>query len=86
MLLFIDKLNCLKKPDTCTDFKILEKHKNYSRPIILQHFPTYRKSDQSCREHDSPRLEEYREKWDVLSKSSTDWIGMHSVIRTNELY
>ncbi|XP_059221009.1 metallophosphoesterase 1 homolog isoform X2 [Stomoxys calcitrans] len=69
------KLNCLKRPEACEDLHTLQKHKKYSRPIILQHFPTYRNSDVSCREHDSPIIEEYREKWEVLSKNSTDWLG-----------
>ncbi|XP_065356655.1 metallophosphoesterase 1 homolog [Calliphora vicina] len=70
-----DKLNCLKSPKDCTDIKTLENHQHYSRPIVLQHFPTYRASDKSCREHDAPHIEEYREKWEVLSKNSTDWLG-----------
>ncbi|XP_061389513.1 metallophosphoesterase 1 homolog [Musca vetustissima] len=70
-----DKLNCLKNLNTCNDLRTIEEHVNYSRPIILQHFPTYRKSDQSCREHDSPNIEEYREKWEVLSKNATYWLG-----------
>ncbi|XP_019893765.1 metallophosphoesterase 1 homolog isoform X2 [Musca domestica] len=69
------KLHCLRNLNTCNDFETIKEHVNYSRPIVLQHFPTYRKSDRSCREHDSLRIEEYREKWEVLSKNSTDWLG-----------
>lgn len=47
----------------------------YSQPIILQHFPMYRKSDEDCLEHDSPEIENFREKWEVLSKESTDLLG-----------
>ncbi|KAM7353553.1 per1-like protein PGAP5 [Cochliomyia hominivorax] len=70
-----DKLNCFKTPKNCTDALLLKEHQHYSRPIVLQHFPTYRESDQSCRSHDSPHIEEYRENWEVLSKNSTDWLG-----------
>ncbi|XP_075152076.1 per1-like protein PGAP5 [Haematobia irritans] len=70
-----DILNCLKQNSTCKDREVLRQHKRYSRPIILQHFPTYRKSDLSCREHDAPLMEDYREQWEVLSKNSTDWLG-----------
>lgn len=41
----------------------------------MQHFPTYRKSDAVCREHDAPSIEFFRENWEVLSRKSTDLIG-----------
>ncbi|KAI8118027.1 putative metallophosphoesterase 1 [Lucilia cuprina] len=70
-----DKLNCLKNPKKCTKAQTLKDNQHYSRPIVLQHFPTYRVSDRVCRQHDAPNIEEYREKWEVLSKNSTDWLG-----------
>lgn len=47
----------------------------YSQPIVLQHFPTFRKSDLRCVEKDSTNNDKYREKWEVLSRDSTDLIG-----------
>ena len=73
--IFLAKLNCFKSPNTCADLKALESRLPYSRPIVLQHFPTYRSSDKTCRVHDAPHFEEYREKWEVLSKDATDWLG-----------
>ncbi|XP_055637439.1 metallophosphoesterase 1 homolog [Toxorhynchites rutilus septentrionalis] len=51
------------------------KLEEYSQPIILQHFPMHRDSDKLCKEHDSPEMELYRERWEVISKESTDLIG-----------
>ncbi|XP_036329590.1 metallophosphoesterase 1 homolog [Rhagoletis pomonella] len=70
-----EQLTCLKNRKTCTDIHALKVHKTYSRPILMQHFPTYRKSDAACREHDAPNIELFRENWEVLSKESTDLIG-----------
>lgn len=47
----------------------------YSKPVLLQHFPTYRKSDNECEEHDSYEVEINKEKWDVLSMNATDFLG-----------
>lgn len=47
----------------------------YSKPIIMQHFPTYRISDKVCREHDAPHIEAFRERYHVLSKEATDMLG-----------
>ncbi|XP_054741912.1 metallophosphoesterase 1 homolog isoform X2 [Anastrepha obliqua] len=69
------QLKCLQNSKKCNDSYTLKKHKTYSRPILMQHFPTYRKSDAVCREHDSPVIELFRENWEVLSKESTDFIG-----------
>uniref|UniRef100_A0A1A9X0P1 Calcineurin-like phosphoesterase domain-containing protein n=1 Tax=Glossina brevipalpis TaxID=37001 RepID=A0A1A9X0P1_9MUSC len=69
------KLDCLQNISSCLDMKTIQDHQNYSRPIVMQHFPTYRTSDKSCIEHDSIEIEEYREKWEVLSRNSTDWLG-----------
>lgn len=48
---------------------------SYSQPVLLQHFPTYRSSDSICLEHDAPTIENYRERWDVLSQRATKFLG-----------
>lgn len=53
----------------------VEKLAQYSPPIVLQHYPMYRESDEACEEHDSLRIEPFRETWEVLSQESTDLIG-----------
>uniref|UniRef100_A0AC34QRK5 Calcineurin-like phosphoesterase domain-containing protein n=1 Tax=Panagrolaimus sp. JU765 TaxID=591449 RepID=A0AC34QRK5_9BILA len=50
---------------------------NYSRPIILQHFPLFRSNDLICEDSEdlAPseiRQEAFREKWECLSKDSTN--------------
>lgn len=45
------------------------------KSVLLQHFPTYRESDNGCIEKDVSKFEEFREKWEVLSKESTSFIG-----------
>lgn len=55
--------------------KEVPKLEEYSRPIVMQHFPTYRDSDRECKEHDAPHIEPFRERWEVISKESTDLIG-----------
>lgn len=57
------KLNQLKSKD------------KYSQPIVLQHFPTYRASDEGCLDRNSVNNDKYREKHDTLSKESTDFIN-----------
>ncbi|XP_037040194.1 metallophosphoesterase 1 homolog [Bradysia coprophila] len=47
----------------------------YSRPVLLQHFPTYRPTDSNCLDSDSEEFEAYRERWEVLSIESTKWLG-----------
>lgn len=46
------------------------------RPVLLQHFPMYRKSDKHCRELDQApdyvKNESFREKWDCLSKEASE--------------
>jgi hypothetical protein len=71
MKYFSRVLNCYKGNIDCKNVEPLP----YSRPIVLQHFPMYRKSDLRCKDADSENLEKYREKWEVLSMDSTDLIG-----------
>lgn len=48
----------------------------FSRPILLQHFPTYRESDAGCEQRDTDVVDEtYRERWEVLSREATDWLA-----------
>lgn len=68
------KLKCAKNKDKIKCDKIVDAPKVYSRPILLQHFPTYRKSDESCIEHDSPVIEIYKESREVLSKNATEYL------------
>ncbi|KAL7298696.1 metallophosphoesterase 1 [Trichogramma pretiosum] len=50
--------------------------KRYSRPILLQHYPLYRESDQLCDELDEAPAEiksiKFRERWECLSKEASD--------------
>lgn len=70
------RLNCAKETSNFTVCERLsDKLPFYARPILLQHFPTYRESDEICEEHDSPVIETYRENWEVLSKDATKFIG-----------
>lgn len=47
----------------------------YSQPIVLQHFPTYRASDEGCLDKNSINNDKYKEKHDTLSKESTGFIN-----------
>ena len=53
----------------------LKKNDKYSQPIVLQHFPTYRETDEQCLDVNSINNDKYREKWDTLSKESTVFIN-----------
>uniref|UniRef100_A0A914E157 Calcineurin-like phosphoesterase domain-containing protein n=1 Tax=Acrobeloides nanus TaxID=290746 RepID=A0A914E157_9BILA len=66
--LSFDEKTCLKKFD-----------QPYSRPILLQHFPLYRESDEICESFPDlapPDIikEKFRERWECLSKESTDFL------------
>lgn len=70
------RLDCAKREtssDSCKN--LVDKLGFYSRPVLLQHFPTYRKSDEQCEEFDAPEVENYRENWEVLSKNATEFLG-----------
>lgn len=51
---------------------------HYSRPIFLQHFPMYRKSDEICNEPDEApekiKKELFRQKWDCLSEEASEMV------------
>lgn len=51
------------------------KLKNYSPPILMQHYPLYRESDKDCNEPDAApyplKKERFREKWDCLSRDAS---------------
>lgn len=69
------RLNCAKQePQSNTCKQLNDKLAFYGKPVLLQHFPTYRKSDAVCEEHDSPEIEEFRENWEVLSKDATEFL------------
>lgn len=71
------RLNCAKsKSNSRACGKFNEKLQFYARPIVMQHFPTFRESDDLCEEHDSPEIEVYRENWEVLSKNATEFLGL----------
>lgn len=70
------RLNCAKQGYNSSSCRnISDKLPFYARPIVLQHFPTFRESDDVCEEHDSPVIEAYREDWEVLSKDATEFLG-----------
>ncbi|XP_052759037.1 metallophosphoesterase 1 homolog [Galleria mellonella] len=66
-------LKCSEFPDQCNNDIDVQ---NYSRPILLQHFPLYRLSDGICTEPDAPPLSDkytpFRLKIDALSKEATE--------------
>lgn len=45
-----------------------------SPPFVLQHFPTYRTSDEKCLDKNSENNAKYREKWETLSKEASRMI------------
>ncbi|XP_014279167.1 metallophosphoesterase 1 [Halyomorpha halys] len=69
------KLKCIKSPSSCNGESDLTQ---YSRPILLQHFPMHRESDEACNEPDEAPEDEkrlkFRERWDCLSKESSDML------------
>ncbi|XP_018899719.1 metallophosphoesterase 1 [Bemisia tabaci] len=69
------KLRCTKGVGVCKGIKPLP---SYSKPIILQHFPMYRESDESCQEIDSAppvlKNEKFRERWECLSREASEML------------
>ncbi|CAG9802498.1 unnamed protein product [Chironomus riparius] len=52
----------------------LKARDRYTKPFIMQHFPTFRPSDENCLETDSVNSGKFREKWEVLSKEASNFI------------
>lgn len=69
------RLNCAKHNLNNRACNNSDKLSFYARPVVLQHFPTFRKSDATCEEYDTPELEEFRENWEVLSRNATEFLG-----------
>ncbi|PSN54793.1 Metallophosphoesterase 1 [Blattella germanica] len=67
------RLKCTKGVGRCDRGMDLSQ---YSRPILLQHFPMYRESDAECNEPDQApedeKTQKFRERWECLSKESSD--------------
>lgn len=53
----------------------LKKKNKYSQPIVLQHFPLFRLSDDDCLDKNSDNRDKYRERHDTLSKASTEFLS-----------
>lgn len=70
-----DKLKCTKGIGKCTPKMNL---KQYSRPILLQHFPMHRQSDMICTESDEApedfKQQEFRERWECLSREASEQV------------
>jgi UDP-2,3-diacylglucosamine pyrophosphatase LpxH len=73
------EMECIEKKDACEvdyDFSAGAVETEFSRPILLQHFPLFRKSDAKCSGEDAAPTKErekpFRPKFDCLSKESTD--------------
>ncbi|XP_041975326.1 metallophosphoesterase 1-like [Aricia agestis] len=70
-----DILKCSSGSPLCKSRIKLEQ---YSRPILMQHYPLYRESDSICTEPDAAPLPErnalFEERKDCLSRESTDYL------------
>lgn len=69
-----NRLKCANQTNLKGCEYINDKLPFYARPILLQHFPTFRESDALCSEHDAPEIESYRENWEVLSKQASEFL------------
>ncbi|XP_025414229.1 metallophosphoesterase 1 isoform X2 [Sipha flava] len=71
-----NQLKCIEKGIACSKNMMLDG--SYSKPILLQHFPLYRKNDIACNELDSAPIKEketpFREGWDCLRKDATEML------------
>ncbi|KAH0945633.1 hypothetical protein HN011_001189 [Eciton burchellii] len=67
-------LKCARK--VSNDCRNLSTISRYSRPILLQHYPMYRESDEICNELDQAPNEikaiKFRERWECLSKEASE--------------
>ena len=80
------EIHCLNKKDKLpeanfqSECEFINYSEDYSRPILLQHFPLFRISDENC--HDEPdvlsnpkeKKRPFRPQWDCLSKDSSDFL------------
>ncbi|XP_022914166.1 metallophosphoesterase 1 [Onthophagus taurus] len=66
---------CTKRPNT-TSCKDASKLITFSRPILMQHFPLYRKSDIECTDDDAApediKKQLFKEKWQCVSKEASN--------------
>ncbi|XP_075214748.1 per1-like protein PGAP5 [Lycorma delicatula] len=71
----VARLRCTKGIGKCPKGFSL---KQYSRPILLQHFPLYRESDADCNEPDEApedeKKQKFRERWECLSREATEML------------
>ncbi len=72
-----DEFKCMHPSDSTCELTFQE---DFSRPILLQHFPLYRKSDAVC--HDEPDVDPNKERpfkiqWDCLSEESSIYLMEH---------
>ena len=77
------KVKNLAKELKCMKTKECEvvHQEDYSRPILLQHFPLFRKSDAECHSNDPDELQnpeekskEFKAQWDCLSEESSKFL------------
>ncbi|CAD5116745.1 DgyrCDS5600 [Dimorphilus gyrociliatus] len=70
------KLDCAQNGNKYLDCHDITESFQYSRPILLQHFPMFRKSDWNCSGVDAAPVEErhksFRPKYDCLSKEASN--------------
>ncbi|XP_011866752.1 PREDICTED: metallophosphoesterase 1 isoform X1 [Vollenhovia emeryi] len=69
-----EDLKCARKiGNDCRNASTISR---YSRPILLQHYPMYRESDEICNELDQAPNElkaiKFRERWECLSKEASE--------------
>lgn len=70
------RLHCARlesNSSDCNDLK--DKLPFYARPILIQHYPTFREDDRTCLDHDYSELETFEEGREVLSKNATEFVG-----------
>ena len=70
-------LHCMQDSSDCE----LHFSEEYSHPILLQHFPLFRKNDEECHGNDPDLLENPKDKqkpfqptWDCLSQESSNFL------------
>lgn len=70
------RLHCAKEnsnSSVCNDLE--DKLPFYARPILIQHYPTFREDDKVCIEHEFSELEDFEEGREVLSANATRFVG-----------